>query len=97
MPRMISDYKRIETYRSLRDVVEELQSLLVKYPTAIFDVDTWLDYGSPCSEVRVLFQRPETSQEEAKRKETEAKRIEWKRAQFETLKKELEGHLNNET
>lgn len=89
--RTVTEHKRIDTYRPLKDVIPELQRLLKEHPDAIFDMDTWDDYGSVSGEVRVTWARPENTEEKAERLRVDRQREQYERDQYARLRKKFES------
>ena len=81
----------------LNNVILMLQRIREDYPDKKIKLDLTTSRYDDDKEYAVVWERPENEEEIAKRLEDEAKRKEYRRAEFERLKKEFgEGEQTNQ-
>ncbi len=78
------NYCRVET------VIKELQTLPAHIRSGMLTVDPGDPRDGGYPEVYISYEEDETDAEEKKRLDSEQKALEYRRQQFETLKKEFE-------
>jgi hypothetical protein len=75
---------------SLKAAALKLQSLDEDYPNSDLDIDTIGEYGYQHPVIYIRWKRLESDKEVKARLDSEAKHLEWKKKQYEQLKKEFE-------
>lgn len=91
---IISNFDREELAGRPHEVIRNIQDMLEQVPVELrdqvmIDIDAREDYGCTIVEVQAYYYRPETAEEIRKFKQSQERIREYRRRQYEDLKKEF--------